>query len=91
MSNEPEIIYSERFRKQHKNLPEDIKKKSVKTVRLFLENVLHPSLRLHKLSGPLEGLWSISIDKKYRITLRPLKNNMYLFISIGTHAIYGKK
>lgn len=90
MSNEPQIIYTDRFKKQHRLLSDEIKRKSAKAVCLFLENVLHPSLRLHTLSEPLKGLWSISIDKKYRITLQPIKGNTYLFVSIGTHAIYDK-
>ncbi len=91
MSSQIDIVYADHFKKQHKALPEEIKKKSAKTVHLFLQNILHPSLRLHKLSGPLRGLWSISINKQYRILLRPLQNNTYLFVSIGTHSIYEKR
>lgn len=90
MMDAVEIIYSERFKKQHAPLSDEIKKKAMKAVQLFTENVLHPSLRLHKLSGKLEGLWSISLDKNYRILLRPMKGNVYLFIAIGPHAIYEK-
>ncbi len=90
MSEEITILYSRRFQKQHKDLPKDVKEKSVKALRLFLENILHPSLRLHKLSGASKGLWSISLDKRYRIILRPMKQNTFLLISIGTHAIYDK-
>ena len=91
MNNAVQVIYSERFKKQHRTLEYSVKKKAAKTVSLFLKNVLHPSLRLHKLSGPLEGLWSISIDQKYRIILEPMDDHTYLFVSIGTHAIYEKR
>lgn len=90
MTKAIEIVYSQRFKKQHAQLSEDIKKKAVKAVRLFTENVLHPSLRLHKLTGKLDGLWSLSIDRNYRVLLRPMKGNSYLFIAIGPHAIYDK-
>ncbi len=82
------IFYSERFKKQHKNIPYEMKKKAMRTIDLFLQNPLHPSLRLHKLSGALQGYWSLSIDRKYRIIVEPLQDNSYLLISIGTHAIY---
>ena len=90
MTKEIEIIYSQRFKKQHAQLSDDVKIQAVKAVRLFQKNVLHPSLRLHKLSGKLRGLWSISLDRKNRIIIRPMENNTYLFISIGPHAIYEK-
>ena len=91
MTSSIRIIYAERFKKQHTLLQDLVKKKAAKAVNLFLKNVLHPSLRLHKLSGTLEGLWSISIDQKYRIILEPMNDHTYLFVSIGSHAIYEKR
>ena len=90
MSVEIIIRYAPSFRKEHKKLPDEIKKKTLKAIRFFQENPLHPSLRLHKLSGPLDGLWSISLDRRYRIIFRSLPENAYYFISIGTHSIYEK-
>lgn len=84
------IHYNESFKKQFQALPKLIQKKSVKTELFFRENTFHPSLRLHKLEGKLSGLWSISIDMKYRIIFKPLEDGIVLFISIGMHAIYGK-
>ncbi len=85
------LVYSERFKKQHKNIAYDMKKKAARSIELFLQNPLHPSLRLHKLSGELSGYWSISLDRKNRIILQPLEDNTYLLISIGTHAIYERR
>ena len=62
-----------------------------KSLKLLELNPFHPSLRLHKLRGKLEGLWSISIDRKYRLIFKALENGVILFISIGLHAIYEKK
>jgi mRNA-degrading endonuclease YafQ of YafQ-DinJ toxin-antitoxin module len=90
MKKEVDIMYSQNFQKQHAKLSDDVKKKAAKAVGLFSESILHPSLRLHKLSGKLEGLWSLSIDRKHRIILRPMKGNTYLFLSIGRHSIYEK-
>lgn len=72
-------------------LPKTIQKKAFKVEKLFRENPFHPSLRLHKLKGKLEGLWSISVDRKNRIIFKPLENGLILFISIGMHAIYEGK
>jgi len=40
-----------------------------KTLELLQLSPFHPSLRLHKLSGPLADLHSVSINISYRITL----------------------
>ena len=83
-----EIHYNENFEQQFLALPKSVQKKACKCEKFFRENPFHPSLRLHKLKGKLDGLWSISIDMKYRIILKPLDNGVILFVSIGLHAIY---
>jgi mRNA-degrading endonuclease YafQ of YafQ-DinJ toxin-antitoxin module len=83
-----EIHYNSQFEKQFLSLPKAIQKKACSKEKLFRENPFHPSLRLHKLKGKLDGLWSISIDMKNRIIFKPLENGIILFISIGMHAIY---
>lgn len=83
-----EIHYNDEFAKQFSSLPKIIQKKTCKKEIIFRENPFHPSLRLHKLKGELDGLWSISVDMKHRIIFKPLENGIILFISIGTHAIY---
>ncbi|HBB03219.1 MAG: plasmid stabilization system protein [Candidatus Peregrinibacteria bacterium GW2011_GWF2_38_29] len=83
-----EIHYNSEFVKQFSSLPKNIQKKAYEKEALFRKNLFHPSLRLHKLKGKLQGLWSISIDMKYRIIFKPLENGVILFISVGVHAIY---
>lgn len=83
-----EIHYNREFGTQFAALPALIQKKACKMERLFRANPFHPSLRLHKLKGKLEGLWSLSIDRKYRIIFKPLENGVLLFVSVGMHAIY---
>lgn len=83
-----EVHYNKKFEAQFKLLPLLVKRKSIKTEMLLRVNPFHPSLRLHKLKGRLEGLWSISIDLKYRIIFKPLENGVILFVSVGLHAIY---
>lgn len=83
-----EIHYNEDFKVQFLSLSKLIQKKACKCEQLFRKNAFHPSLRLHKLKGKLDGLWSISINMKYRIIFKPLDNGVILFVSIGMHAIY---
>ncbi len=82
------IFVSSRFQKQFKDLPFKIQEKAAKAEALFSENPLHPSLRLHKLKGKFKKVWSISLDRSYRILFKPQKEGEILFFSIGKHSIY---
>jgi addiction module RelE/StbE family toxin len=82
------IILDDEFLEEFDQLPHAIQKRVLKTKQLLLENPLYPSLRLHKLSGHLQGLWSIRINRHYRIIFEPLEGGNVLFVSVGTHAIY---
>ncbi len=81
------IEISSRFAKGWRDLPNAVKDKTTKALKLFRRDPFHPSLRLHKLSGNFKGYWSISIDLKYRIIFR-MEKGTAIFFSIGTHAIY---
>jgi len=57
-----------------------------KTLILLEANPAHPSLRLHKLRGRLDGIYSVSINMSYRICLEFLiEKDRIIPISIGSH------
>jgi len=57
-----------------------------KVLMLLSVNPYHPSLRLHKLSGRLAGLSSISINISYRLIIHfIIKNDLIVPIDIGSH------
>lgn len=71
-----------RFIKQH---PE-VRQQYLKTLKLLAANPFHPSLRLHELSGKLQGVHSVSINLSYRITLELLiQDGRIIPINIGDH------
>lgn len=55
-----------------------------KQLKLFQENIKHPSLRTHKLKGNLINSWSISIENNIRL-IYFIKNNEAIFFKIGNH------
>ena len=59
-------------------------KRVEKQLVIFQTNHLHPSLRTHKLSGNLKNIFSISIDKNYRM-LYLLTDGVAVFFDLGTH------
>lgn len=88
-----ELVFTEqynrraaRFLKRHP----DLEKQYLKTLQLLELNPHHPSLRLHALSGRLEGLHSVSINLSYRITLELLIADAQIIpVNVGDHdAVY---
>jgi len=77
--------YEKRLRKFIKKHPELLSQYE-KTIRLLEINPHHPSLRLHKLSGKLSGLHSISINISYRITIELIITEKEVIpVEIGSH------
>ena len=73
-----------RFLKRHP----DPEKLYLKTLQLLEMNPQHPSLRLHPLSGRLQGLHSVSINLSYRITLELLIHGQEIIpINVGDHGV----
>ncbi|MBK5205961.1 MAG: hypothetical protein JJD98_11305 [Polaromonas sp.] len=68
----------------------DLRQQYLKTLQLLEANPFHPSLRLHALSGRLQGVQSISINLSYRITLELLISDEQIIpINVGDHdAVY---
>ena len=82
------IEYTSRFKKRLRKLSKNMIDQAIKKERIFMLNPLHPSLRLHQLTGKLDSYWSISLTQNYRIIFKRQKNGDILFVSIGKHDIY---
>lgn len=84
-----EILYTESYNKRAKRFlkkPPELINQYSKTLKLLESNPYHPSLRLHKLKGKLTGLYSVSINISYRISIYFLiDKNKIIPIDIGTN------
>ena len=77
--------YEKRLRKFIKKHPE-ILSQYEKTIRLLEADPHHPSLRLHRLSGKLSELHSVSINISYPITIELIITEKEIIpIQIGSH------
>ena len=91
-----EIIYTNSYLKRVKKFikkhPELISQYE-KTLKLLELNPVHPSLKLHKLSGKLSELHSVSINISYRISIYFLiEKDKIIPVDIGSHdEVYQKK
>jgi proteic killer suppression protein len=71
-----------KFAKRHPDLLAQYEK----ALKLLELNPFHPSLRLHRLSGSLSNLHSISINISYRITLEFLiEDGKIILVNVGSH------
>lgn len=86
-----QLIYTEQYEKRAARFlrrhPE-LENQYLKTLQLLEMNPHHPSLRLHALSGRLQGLHSVSINLSYRITLELLiQDEEIIPINVGDHEV----
>ena len=86
-----QLIYTEQYEKRAarflKRHPE-LENQYLKTLQLLEMNPHHPSLRLHALSGRLQGLHSVSINLSYRITLElMIQDKEIIPINVGDHDV----
>ncbi len=90
----PEIVLTDKYKKKaisflkrHPQLFSQYKK----TLIQLQKDPTHPSLRLHKLHGKLQDLYSVSINMKFRILLEFIvKDDRIILIHIGSHdQMYG--
>ena len=75
-----------RFLKRHPEL----RQQYLKTLQVLEANPAHPSLRLHPLRGKLDGLYSVSVNLSYRITLELwIQDGQIIPVNVGDHdAVY---
>ena len=83
------LVFTEQYEKRAlrflKSHPE-LENQYLKTLQLLEGNPFHPSLRLHNLSGNLDGLHSVSINLSYRITLEFLVSEQeIILVNVGDH------
>ncbi len=77
--------FSNRFKKQYKALPAEIRQAFNEKLEMFLLNPSHPSLRVKKIQG-VQNRWEGSITMKYRFTFH-FEEGIVIFRVIGTHDI----
>jgi addiction module RelE/StbE family toxin len=83
------IIYTSKFAREYKKLPNEIKNIAERKEKIFRKNPFDPKLKTHKLKGRLSGFLSFSISRKYRIIFELTKDRKTAyFYSVGNHAIY---
>ncbi|MEK7473443.1 MAG: hypothetical protein AAB668_01805 [Patescibacteria group bacterium] len=79
------VSVTEEFKQQYLKLPKTIRAKMKKQEMIFKENPFHPSLHTEKLIPKDRQIWSIRVDRSYRVLFRFLTGDQVLFLMIGKH------
>lgn len=88
-----EVVWSSGFKRSFKKITKknpQLKNQIVKVLRLLADDPFTPSLKSHKLTGDLAGLWSCSVTYDCRIIFNfsedeNLLEIVILLIDIGSH------
>jgi len=83
-----EIFYSPRFAREYKKLPVPVQRQAEKKEVVFRKNPFDRQLKTHKLSGPLDGFYSFSINFSYRIIFDFKNEKVVRFYNVGKHDVY---
>lgn len=80
------LLLSIRFKKDYQKLPQSIKKKTEKQLRILVKNPAHPSLRIKKMKGQSGKyqFWEARIDRFWRMSFLKARNEIQL-CRLGPH------
>jgi addiction module RelE/StbE family toxin len=82
------LIWGGSFKRAYKRVAAanpDLKPRIAQALETVVANPHHPSLRTHKLSGKLRGLWAFVVAYDCRIVFQFLDEQNILLIDIGKH------
>lgn len=86
----PKLLFTESYNKKAAKFLQkysDLKKQYEKTLQLLELNPAHHFLRLHKLKGKFDDVYSVSINLNYRILLIfMILEDQIIPIDIGVHS-----
>ncbi|MBR0463929.1 MAG: cytotoxin [Clostridia bacterium] len=80
------ITYTDRFQKHYKTLTDNEKKQFRSKLQIFVENPLHPSLRVKRLQGT-DDLFEFSVNMDIRVIWFYEGDALIALVDIGHHGI----
>jgi mRNA interferase YafQ len=82
------LVWGSSFKRAYKKTvtaDPDLKSKISNVLEIFCQDPHRSSLKVHKLSGKLHGLWSLVVAYDCRIVFEFLDEQNVLLIDIGKH------
>ncbi len=83
------IVYTQEFIRAYASLEKALQGEVKEKIALVQKKENHKALKVHKLSGPLKGYLSFSVNYKYRIIFSFANNKKVMVLrTVGDHSIY---
>ncbi len=80
------IDYHRHFKKDFRKLTAKQQQQFARRLALFINDPTDPQLRVHVLSGELEGIVSFSVSGDLRAHFRHVEKGHIILVRIGTHS-----
>jgi mRNA-degrading endonuclease YafQ of YafQ-DinJ toxin-antitoxin module len=81
------LLRTNQFKREFKKLPQQVKERANRKLKLLLMNPRHPSLRVKKIKGEVRGYKDVfegRITRNYRFLFR-VEEDSYVLLTCGTH------
>lgn len=78
--------FTKSFRKQYQKLPKKIQTQFTLRLKLFITDQSNPLLKVHRLMGAYAECSSINVTGDIRAVYKIQKEDIALFIAIGSHS-----
>jgi len=82
--------FSRRFRREYLSLPKEVQQAFDENLKLFLQDMSHPPLRVKRIQGTKDR-WKGSVTKKPRFTFQFSDETILFRAIIGTHDILNRE
>ncbi len=77
------LALTNRFKRAYQELNSEEQALADKALRLLVENLRHPSLRVKKIKGT-EGIWEARVSRSIRLTFE-VHGDLLMLRTIGRH------
>ncbi|MEK7068832.1 MAG: type II toxin-antitoxin system mRNA interferase toxin, RelE/StbE family [Patescibacteria group bacterium] len=85
-----EFLHAPLYKRQFRKLPQDMQRKVMERLVLFMQDETHPLLYNHALRFEWTGYRSINITGDYRMIFKKVSETMVRLEQVGTHnELYG--
>ncbi len=82
------IKYKPRFLRDCKKFNQGLMLDLQRSLAIFTRDPQDPSLRTHRLKGPLKGFLSFSMNYQYRVVFEWESKNVAVLHLVGNHDVY---
>jgi len=83
-----QLIQTTHFERDYKKLPPSIQKRTYEKLKLLVQNLSYPSLRVKRVQK-FKGVFEGSITKDYRFFFQ-ITTEGYVLLRVGKHDIFEK-